>query len=396
MGATAQSPNRGTEATLKPRLLLADDEAELLQGYARLLAVAGYQVDTAKDGKAAIELLKKNEFNAVISDISMPGMNGLELLRAVREYDLDVPVILMTGGPAVETAVTAMEHGALRYLIKPVEPNSLIDIVGQAVLLHRMAKAKREALTFLGSEDRQVGDRAGADARFTSALKSLWMAFQPIVSWNSKKIYGFEALVRTDEPSLPHPGALFDAAERLGRLQELSRTIRSKVAASISQAPPGANIFVNLHTRDLLDEELFAPSSPLSAYAPQLVFEITERTALDEVQDVPTRVAALRDLGYRIAIDDLGAGYAGLTTFAQLEPEVVKLDMSLVRGVHTTPTKRKLIQTMATLCQELGMLVIAEGIETVAERDILEQLGCDLMQGFYFAKPGRGFPPVNW
>jgi len=259
-----------------------------------------------------------------------------------------------------------------------------------------MAKAKREALSVLGSENMQIGDRAGADARFTSALKTLWMAFQPIVSWQSKTIYGYEALVRSEEPTLPHPGALFDAAERLGRLQELSRAIRLKVAQALPQAPKDVNIFVNLHTLDLLDDELFSKNSPLAPYAPKLVFEITERTALDEVQDVPSRVATLRELGYRIAIDDLGAGYAGLTTFAQLEPEVVKLDMSLVRGVNTTPTKRKLIQTMATLCQELGMLVIAEGIETVDERDILEQLGCDLMQGFYFARPERGFPNVNW
>lgn len=397
MGHAVQKASQPAAKQYKARVLLADDETDLLHGYARLLNAAGYQVETAPDGRAAIELLKAGgEFNAVVSDISMPGMNGLELLRAVREYDLDVPVLLMTGGPAVETAITAMEHGALRYLVKPVDPNHLIEIIGQAVLLHKMAKAKREALNLLGSEDMQVGDRAGADARFTSALKSLWMAFQPIVSWNTREIYGYEALVRTEEPTLPHPGALFDAAERLGRLQELSRTIRRKVAQAIEHAPKNVSIFVNLHTRDLLDEELFAQSSPLSAYASQLVFEITERTALDEVQDVPSRVATLRELGYRIAIDDLGAGYAGLTTFAQLEPEVVKLDMSLVRGVHNTPTKRKLIQTMATLCQELGMLVIAEGIETVDERDILEQLGCNLMQGFYFARPGRGFPNVNW
>ena len=167
------------------------------------------------------------------------------------------------------------------------------------------------------------------------------------------------------------------------------------VAADLQHAPPGVDIFVNLHTHDLLDDDLFSPTAPLSTYAKRIILEITERTALDEVQDVPRRVGMLRALGYRIAIDDLGAGYAGLSTFAQLEPDVVKLDMSLVRHINTTPTKRKLMKTMVNLCKELGMAVIAEGIETVEERDTLHQLGCDLMQGFLFAVPERGFQAVE-
>ena len=153
---------------------------------------------------------------------------------------------------------------------------------------------------------------------------------------------------------------------------------------------------MNLHARDLLDEQLYAPTAPLSAFAPNLVFEITERVALDEVRDIHARIAALRRLGYRIAIDDLGAGYAGLTAFAQLEPDVVKLDMSLVRDVDKNATKRTLIRTMATLCQELHMQVIAEGIEQIAERDTLHALGLDLMQGYLFARPAPPFCSVTW
>ena len=93
-----------------------------------------------------------------------------------------------------------------------------------------------------------------------------------------------------------------------------------------------------------------------------------------------------------MAIDDLGAGYAGLTSFASVTPEVVKLDMSLIRGVDKESTKQKLIRSLAAVCKEMGMLVISEGVEIIEERDVLVGLGCDMFQGYLFARPGKPFP----
>ena len=114
--------------------------------------------------------------------------------------------------------------------------------------------------------------------------------------------------------------------------------------------------------------------------------------AIEHIPDIRARVARLRSLGYRIAVDDLGEGYSGLNSFAQLEPDVVKLDMTLIRGIDTTPTKRKMVHALTTLCRELGTPLVAEGVETEVERDILVDLGADLFQGYLFAKPGRPFP----
>jgi EAL domain-containing protein (putative c-di-GMP-specific phosphodiesterase class I) len=99
-------------------------------------------------------------------------------------------------------------------------------------------------------------------------------------------------------------------------------------------------------------------------------------------------------MGYRIAVDDLGAGYAGLTSFAQLEPEVVKFDMSLVRGVDANPRKQRLIGAMSSLFSELGLLTISEGVETALERDALLHIGCNLLQGYLFGRPTAGFIEV--
>ena len=125
-----------------------------------------------------------------------------------------------------------------------------------------------------------------------------------------------------------------------------------------------------------------------------MVLEITERASLDGIDDVRQRVARLRDLGYRIAVDDLGAGYAGLTSFAQLEPEVVKLDMALTRDVHVEPTKRTLVESMAGICRQMNIAVVAEGVESEAERDTLAAAGCGLFQGYLFGKPTRELADV--
>jgi EAL domain-containing protein (putative c-di-GMP-specific phosphodiesterase class I) len=149
---------------------------------------------------------------------------------------------------------------------------------------------------------------------------------------------------------------------------------------------------VNIHPCDLMDDDLFSPAAPLSQVAGQVVLEITERANLDGVADLRTRLTTLRRMGYRLAVDDLGAGYAGLASFACLEPDVVKLDMSLIRNVDTELTKQKLVRSMAHLCGELSLQVVAEGVETAGERDMLATLGCDLLQGYLFARPGEAFP----
>jgi EAL domain-containing protein (putative c-di-GMP-specific phosphodiesterase class I) len=193
-----------------------------------------------------------------------------------------------------------------------------------------------------------------------------------------------------------NPAEMLDAAERLGRLDELGRAVRAHVAAAASAAPEGAKLFVNLHSSDLNDEELLSVHAPLSRIASRVVLEVTERASLYGVKDVGARVAKLKSLGFRIAIDDLGAGYAGLTSFTQLEPAVAKLDMSLVRGIDTDPRRETIVRSMKLLCDDLGILVVAEGVETPAERDALVDVGCDLLQGYLFARPERGFPTPKW
>ena len=376
-------------------ILLVDDEPAAQRGFERTLRGAGYQVETFASAVEAVERVSAGGVHVVVSDISMPEMSGVELLRTIREHDADLPVVLVTGIPAIESATDAVEYGAFKYIVKPVEPEDLRKAVERARKLYRLARMKREALKLLGA-NAVSADRAGLEASFEAALDSLWLAFQPILRANDGSVFGYEALMRSDEPSLIGPQMVLDAAERLDALPRLGRKVRTLAATAMQGAAPEAALFLNLHPMDLADETLFDALSPLTQMAARVVLEVTERAAIEEVDHVERRVSQLREHGFRIAVDDLGAGYAGLSSFALLEPEIVKLDVSLLRDIDQSPVKQKLVASMTTLCKDMGFLVVAEGIETVAERDCVVALGCDLLQGFLFARPARPFPSASW
>ncbi len=386
MSEPSSAPSASRPA--KHDVLLIEDEPQVRHAYARVLREAGLSVVELPDGAELDQVLAFGTFDAVVSDIRMPGKSGIDVLRTVRHCDPDLPVVLITAGGDLTSAVEALEHGALHYLLKPVPPAVLGSAVADAVRRRHLASVQRRAFELYGSaavKESQATDRA---AHFERALDTLWMAYQPIVRWSSRSVLAYEALVRNDDSLLRSPDALFDCAGQLGRLNRLGRTIRREVAEAMARAPEQV-FFVNLHPHDLDDDELLSSSAPLSPFASRVVLEVTERAALTHIGDLRARLLRLRQMGYRLAVDDLGAGYAGLNWFAQLEPDVVKLDMSLTRDADTVPTKRRLIQSLTTLCGDLGIEVVAEGIETAAERDTVVACGCDVLQGYLFAKPGR-------
>jgi EAL domain-containing protein (putative c-di-GMP-specific phosphodiesterase class I) len=375
---------------LEPRetVLVVDDESFVLRLLSRALEQT-FEVITCESATEALARIKQGGLSAAVSDINLPGMTGLDLLRAVREQDPDLPVVLVTGHPSWEGAAQAIEYGAFRYLPKPFDIDHLRSTVLQATQLYRLARIKREALGLAGIPG--PSDRAGLEASFERALASFGMAFQPIVSLSTKSILGYEALLRSREPTLPEPEDVLSAAERLGATQRLGRATRAFAAGRRSLMNHEWLLFINLHPDDLLDPQLIDPASLLVSTASRVVLEITERSPLIRLEEVRERVAELRRLGFRIAVDDLGAGYAGLTSFAVLDPDIVKVDMNLIRGIEANPVKRKLVASIASLCREMEMLLVAEGVEKTVERDILCDLGCDFFQGFLFARPTAGF-----
>ena len=148
--------------------------------------------------------------------------------------------------------------------------------------------------------------------RLDRALSQLWVAFQPIYSHSARRVIGYEALLRTDSPTVANPIEFLQLANLLNRDAEPGRSARRRAAAFAKRLPSDTRVFVNLQASDLLDEDLFLPTSPLSQVADRVVLELTEWATMDDVPDLRERLRRLRELGFSIAIDDLGAGHNGL------------------------------------------------------------------------------------
>lgn len=226
-----------------------------------------------------------------------------------------------------------------------------------------------------------------ASLRFRRALDSLWLVFQPIVSMTTPNapVIAYEALCRASEKGLVDPQELLRLAVSLGEVNTLARVVHER-AAEVLKRRQDITLFVNVDI-----EQLTGPPGDgfdaLTEHAHRVVLEVTERSPIGHLPDVRVCAAALRDRGYRFAIDDLGGGYAGLSSLALMEPEFVKIDESLVRGVDREPVRRKIIGSLVALCRQLRIACIVGGVETEAERDALLELHCELMQGYLFGRP---------
>jgi EAL domain-containing protein (putative c-di-GMP-specific phosphodiesterase class I)/CheY-like chemotaxis protein len=370
------------------RVLFVDDDPGVTDGIRRRLTQrrTEWEIHTANSAVDALAAMAQQPFDAVVSDEQMPGMTGTELLAQIaREYPGCARIIL-TGQASLDAAIRAINEARIfRFLTKPCHTDDLVECVTEA--LHANAAQARES-DGLRPEERR--------AEVRSAIESLTLVFQPIVSISRCKPFAYEALMRSESRTLGAPNLLLAAAEQEDLTDAVDECVFELAARAIDLAPPDLQLFVNVHPHSFAQPLLYEPDAPLARVASRVVLELTERSALDDIPDMPARVEALRGLGYRIAIDDLGAGYSGLTYLVQLKPDFVKFDRELVHQIEASPPREKLTASMEKLCTELGIRTIAEGVETAAERAVLTRIGCDLLQGYYFARPAKGFADIDW
>lgn len=225
--------------------------------------------------------------------------------------------------------------------------------------------------------------------------------FQPIFSLSDGAIYGHEALTRVSRTgSIATPDELFAHAREFGLTVPLERLCRKKSLVRAKELEIPGRIFINVcpailqagdhergHTASLLDE--------LGIQRSRIVFELTERTLIEDFALFNRTLSHYRKQGYSIAIDDLGSGYSGLKMLAQLEPDYVKLASFLTAGIDSSATRQALVESLASFCGKIGATVVAEGIERDEELAYLISAGVDLGQGYLLGKPSATLLPPN-
>jgi len=241
------------------------------------------------------------------------------------------------------------------------------------------------------------GCRDGAALDFEIA-----MAFQPIIDITTGMPYAYEALVRGADGS--------GAAAVLSRVTETNRyafdqhcrVAAIKGAAAAGILTTGARLSINF-----LPNAVYSPlaciqltlKTAAEVHFPtdKLIFEFTENEKMNDPDHVASIIACYQQMGFGTAIDDFGAGYAGLSLLARFQTDLIKLDMDLIRNLDASLPRRLIIDRVVKMCRDLGIEVIAEGVETMAELDALRAMGLKLFQGYLFAKTGfRHLPDCTW
>ncbi len=231
-----------------------------------------------------------------------------------------------------------------------------------------------------GCEECKNGE--GLDFDFT-------MAFQPIVNCRTREIFAHEALVR----GLNNEGAgqIFEHVNDSNRYRfdQACRTKAIKLAAELGmKSLLSINFMPNaVYRPELCIRTTLAAAEKYNFPIEQIIFEITESEKVDDLAHLRNIVDYYRQRGFKTAIDDFGAGYAGLNLLAEIQTDIMKLDMALLRNIDTRKSSQIIVRGIVQVCAELGMAVVAEGIETHEEYAVLRDMGIDLFQGYYFARP---------
>lgn len=370
-------------------ILVVDDEAYVRRSVGRILERAQYDVILAEDVRQAIGYAQRIPMDAAIVDFDLPDADGLQVLARLRDLQPACLRILMTALQDHQLYIDAVNRGeVLRVLPKPTDPVQLLQTVQDAFQaaqrMARVATAQREAVSF--QEHRMLQECFENDL--------LRLAVQPIIDpRNPTRPAAYEALLRSLHPQIDGPLAVLRIAERHNRLLDLGARVFELAAQRLTQLPLDAGLFVNLSAEQLsAPERLAADLHALLPFADRVTVEITEQTRFASIDRWDASIQRIRDCGFALAVDDFGAGYNSLSALAQLQPQVIKLDMSLVRDVHVNDFSRRVIDLVVNLAETIDAQVVAEGVECAEEADTLVDCGCNLLQGYYFGRPTLTLP----
>ena len=364
-------------------VVIAESDADLRHTYARLLASAGRTVEVVVGRAGALDHLDLAPVDVLVATDTAGHEEAARLLDSARHHSPETLRLLLLAPVVPDDRRVALGALAHRVLVRPFQVESLqAEVLALEATSHHVRNV--------------VGSTSDADAQATLLQECfdgdlLFYAAQPIVRAQDGAHTALELLLRSRHPRLNNPMAVIEAAERCSRVPLLGVVLNRLVGVGIADLPPEPLLFVNVHPAQFADPDVVESFRPLVPYAHRVVLEITERARLGEFREADAALAALTELGFRIAVDDLGSGFNSLAVLAELQPAFIKVDMSIVRGVHLDTRRQRLLQLLASFASATGAEIVAEGVETQDEADAARTCGVHLLQGYLFGKPSSSW-----
>jgi len=373
-------------------IMIVDDEPSILDLTQRHLEKMGYcNIISCQSGQLALEKYQEStvSFDIIISDLNMPEMNGVEFLRHLSEKDYCGGIILLSGEDqrileVAKELAKARNLNVIGYISKPFKREAL------ELLLSDYSPQSPDISAPLLSEISEEELRAGMDG------DEVVIAFQAKTKLNTGKVVGVEALARWDhsERGLLPPYTFIPLAERCHLIDEITYHIYRKTLTQIRAwlekdiiLEVSINISVNSFTTDGFVDFLIQTAEEYNVNPDMIIFEVTETQIMENSLECLEKLMHLRMKNFGLAIDDFGTGHSNMTQLKNAPFTELKIDRAFVNGACDDPTARTILESSIDLAKKLNMYTVAEGVETKVELDLVKELGCDQIQGFYVGKP---------
>ncbi len=373
------------------RVLVVDDNASNVALMAALLHEQGLQlIGSETDARQVPRRLVAEDPDLVLLDLHMPHVDGHTLLGQIQRYAAGtyLPVLVLTADTTTEARDRALALGAQDYLTKPVDAAEATLRIANLLQTRRLLGALRRTAEPAPEERGQHWTDQDERRRRTDAVlrdRSITPVFRPVVDVHTLETVGHEGVSRFPDGGALKPQQWFDDAFAVGLGPELEWLAAACALGCLDALPADTFLAINMSPATILctsERELCPPGA-----CSRVVIELTEHVPIEDYTAVERALAVMRGLGARLAADDLGSGYAGFRHLVSLRPDIIKLDQSLVRGIHANSGQRALASALVAFAGDVGAHVIAEGVEEYAELDALRGLGVPWAQGRYLGRP---------
>ena len=383
-------------------ILLVDDESLMLEVLSLTLTKLGFTTITSADsGHSALQKMESmaRSPDLILLDINMPEMDGIQFIRKLVENRYDGSLVLVSGEnermvQTVEKLVRAHQIKVLGYIQKPVTLEALNAMLGSWNGAPQTAQQATANKTY--SADELHAAIAGGE---------LVNYYQPKVAVSTGEVVGVEALVRWRHPidGMVFPDQFINVAETHGLIDDLTDTVlREALAQAKCWQDSGLHLMVavNISMDNLVSLDFPDIVSELTAaagmVAEDLILEITESRLIQDLRSALDILTRLRLKRFGLAIDDFGTGHSSMTQLQNIPFNELKVDRSFVHRAHANPTALAIYNASLTLAKQLGMQVVAEGVEDRDDWDLLRRTSCDIAQGYFIAKPMPAADVAAW